>query len=313
LSERERLEKLRSLFGTALPPGVEVGIGDDATVLAPGTTPLVWTVDAAVEGIHFRRAWMSLREIGFRSLMAAASDLAAMGATPRGVLSALVLPDSIDDADLEDLAAGQREAAELLGTAVLGGNLARGSELSITTSVLGEAAQPILRRGAKEADVLAIAGPIGFAAAGLEALRRGASDARLGAAIQAYKRPLARIEDGLRARGVARAAIDLSDGLAIDASRLGEESEVGILFDEAAVLRASGEALSHAAAALGIAPLELALYGGDDYALLAAFAPDSIAASFLRIGTCTGERGLWLEEKDGSRRAIEARGFDHFG
>src|SRR5204863_6701994 len=119
-----------------------------------------------------RRAWMSLREIGFRSLMAAASDLAAMGATPRGVLSALVLPDSIDDADLEDLAAGQREAAELLGTAVLGGNLARGSELSITTSVLGEAAQPILRRGAKQADVLVIAGPIGLAAAGLEALRR---------------------------------------------------------------------------------------------------------------------------------------------
>ncbi len=278
---------------------MEVGIGDDATVLAPGAMPIVWTVDAAVEGIHFRRAWMSLREIGFRSLMAAASDLAAMGATPRGVLSALVLPDSIDDADLEDLAAGQREAAELLATAVLGGNLARGGELSITTSVLGEAAQPILRRGAREGDVLAIAGPIGLAAAGL--------------AIEAYKRPLARIEDGLRARGVARAAIDLSDGLAMDASRLGEESKVGILFDEAAVLGAGGEALSLAAAALGVEPLEFALYGGDDYALLAAFAPDSIAPSFLRVGMCTGERGLWLVGKDGNRRAIEARGFDHFG
>jgi thiamine-monophosphate kinase len=312
LSERDRLARLRALFGTALPAGVEVGIGDDAAVLAPCAAPLVFTIDAAVEGVHFRRAWMSLREIGFRSLMAAASDLAAMGATPRGIASALILPDHVDDADLDDLARGQAEAAEALGTAVVGGNLSRGTELSITTAVLGETSDPIRRRGARAGDVLAVAGPIGLAGAGVEALLRGATDPRLGAAIEAYKRPLARIADGVRARGLARAAIDLSDGLAIDASRLGDESGVGIAFEERAVLGAGTSALGLAAAALGVHPLELALHGGEDYALLAAFPPESIAPSFVRVGTCTGEPGMWLEGADGHRRAMEPRGFDHF-
>jgi thiamine-monophosphate kinase len=312
LSEEERLARLRALFGGAL-PGVEIGVGDDAAVLLPGSAPLVFTIDAAVEGVHFRRAWMSLREIGFRSLMAAASDLAAMGATPRGVVSALILPDHVDDADLEDLARGQAEAAEALGTAVVGGNLSRGGELSITTAVLGEASKPLLRRGAREGDALAIAGPVGLAGAGVEALTRGASDGRLAAAIEAYKRPLARIAAGVRARDVAHAAIDVSDGLAIDASRLGAESGVGIVLDEAAVRAAGGSPLSLAADALVLDALDLALHGGEDYALLAAFPPGAIAATFLRVGTCTGERGLWLDGARGERRAIEPRGFDHFG
>src|SRR5882724_6500915 len=115
-----------------LPAGVDVGIGDDAAVLESGSAPLVWTVDSAVEGVHFRRAWLSLEDIGWRSLMAAASDLAAMGARPRGILCALVLPPEFSDDDLENLARGQAAAATAIGSAVLGGNLSRGGELSIT-------------------------------------------------------------------------------------------------------------------------------------------------------------------------------------
>jgi thiamine-monophosphate kinase len=304
---------LRILFGTTpLSPGVLVGIGDDAAVIAPGREPLVWTIDAAVENVHFRRAWMSLEDIGWRSLMAAASDLAAMGAVPRGILSALVLPENFGDDELEALARGQAEAARRLKTAVVGGNLSRGSELSITTCVAGEAKKPLLRSGATQGDVIAVSGSVGLSGAGVEALGRGQSGGPLASAIEAYRRPRARIEEGLAAGAFAHAAIDLSDGLALDASRLAAESGLGVVLEEARVLAAAGTMLHDAARALSLDPMELALFGGEDYALLASFAPDAIAPAFVPIGSCVAERGVWLELADGTRREIEPRGFDHF-
>jgi thiamine-monophosphate kinase len=313
LNEPSRLELLRRLFSAAGPArGVTVGIGDDAAVLEGGDRPLVWTVDTAVEGVHFRREWMSLEDIGWRSLAAAASDLAAMGASPRGVLSALILPPDFDEAALSALARGQAEAAASLGTAVVGGNLARGGELSITTTVLGETREPILRKGARAGDLVALAGPVGLGAAGLELLRRGASSADADAAIAAFRRPVARITAGLAASGRAHAGIDISDGLALDASRVAAESGVGITFDRGALLLAAGPELALAAARLARDPLDLALFGGDDYALLMAFAPGEVPAAFVAVGQCTAEPGIALREADGSIHPIEARGFDHF-
>ena len=168
---------------------VLLGIGDDAAVLAAPANPLVWTVDAAVEGVHFRRELLSLGDLGYRATMAAASDLAAMGAAPLGLLAALVLPPWVSDADLEALAKGQREAAIELGTAVTGGNLARGGELSITTTALGAAARPLTRAGARPGDAIWMAGPVGLAAAGLAALERGGATAETAAAVAAWRRP----------------------------------------------------------------------------------------------------------------------------
>ena len=100
--ERARVARLALRFAPA-PAGVEVGIGDDAAVLASHAgRALVWTVDTAVEGVHFRRAWLTLVDLGWRSFMAAASDLAAMGATPRGALSSLILPADLGDDALPD-------------------------------------------------------------------------------------------------------------------------------------------------------------------------------------------------------------------
>src|SRR5882724_1344488 len=261
-----------------------LGIGDDAAVLAPGRAPLVWTIDAAVEGVHFRRSWMSLEDVGWRSLMAAASDLAAMGASPRGVLSSLVLPEAFGDGDLESLARGQADAARALGTAVIGGNLSRGGELSITTCVLGEAAEPLRRDGAKVGDTVALSGPIGLSLAGLEALRRGLVDPRVASAIDAHRRPRARIAEGLGAAGIARAAIDLSDGLALDASRLAAASGVGVEIDHPSLLGSVGALLTEAANALSLDPLDLALTGGEDYALLATFPDGLMAPTFQPVG-----------------------------
>ncbi|HEY3594039.1 MAG TPA: thiamine-phosphate kinase, partial [Polyangiaceae bacterium] len=256
MDEQSRLELLRQLFSAAGPmAGVTVGVGDDAAVLAPGGAPLVWTVDGAVDGLHFRRDWMSFEDVGWKSLSAAASDLAAMGAKPRGVLSALILPREFGDDELAALARGQAAAAASLGTAVIGGNLARGNELSITTTVLGEARAPILRKGARAGDVVALAGPVGLAAAGLELFRQGAArHSSTDPAVEAFLHPKARIAAGLAAAGVAHAGIDVSDGLALDASRLARESDVGIVFDGPALLAAAGPDLASVAALLARDP-----------------------------------------------------------
>lgn len=311
-SELERIATLSRLFGAAPNPRVRVGIGDDAAVIEPGRGALVWTVDASVEGVHFLRDYLSFEDVGYRSMMAAASDLAAMGARPLGALSALVLPRDFSDADLEALARGQDEAARSLGMAVIGGNLARGTELSVTTTVLGEATRPLLRNGADASDVIALAGPVGLARAGLSALQRGVGAEAVSEAIRAWRRPIARLEAGLRAAPVAHAAIDLSDGLSLDAKRLADASGVGIVLDASALLAHAGAALLDAARALGEAPLDLILQGGEDYAILLSCPKASVPEGFAVVGHCQEGRGLFLREEDGSLRELEGAGFDHF-
>ncbi len=285
-------------------------------MLAPEPDLLVWTVDAAVDGVHFRRDLASLVDIGYRATMAAASDLAAMGASPRGLLSALVLPSGVSDQDLADLAAGQRAAADALGTAILGGNLARGGELSITTTALGATPRPLTRAGALPGDALWAAGPIGLAAAGLGLLlaRSPLASAAARAAALRWRRPDAWIAAGIAARAWAHAAIDVSDGLAQDVQHLARAGGVEVILDASAIVTPE---LREAAAELGADPLELALHGGEDYALVIAAPADAMLPGFTRIGSIAGTSAtpgaVHVRREDGAIVAITPRGFDHFG
>lgn len=309
---------LARVLGQGRAPGVVVGIGDDAAVLAPGAEKLVWTTDAMVEGVHFERGWLTLRELGFRSVMVAASDLAAMGAAPRGVLSSLVLPPTFSDAELVQLARGQAAACARLGTAVCGGNLARGERLSLTISVLGAAARPLRRAGARPGDAVLLAGVVGLAGAGQQLLERGlartaAARAAPRSALSAWRRPLARIAEGRRAAAVARAAIDISDGLAGDLGQMCAAAGAGLRIVLDAEALVSGELVA-AAGVLGCAPLDLALFGGEDYALAVAAPAGAIPEGFRPIGRCERRRGgarLVLAESR-RRRVIAAAGYDHF-
>jgi thiamine-monophosphate kinase len=298
----------RVLGGLELPAGVRVGIGDDAAVLeAAGGGQIVWTIDEQVDGVHFRRDLMSDRDIGWRSFMAAASDVAAMGAEPWCALCALVLPDAIDDAVLESLASGQREAADAVGAAVVGGNLSGGPALSISTTFLGRCERAVERRGAVAGDGLWLAGSVGFASAGLLALKSGATAPAIDAAVVAWRRPRALVAEGRSMARVAHAAIDVSDGLARDAGHVAEASGVCLVLEEEPLL--AQQDLVAAASALGADPLDLALHGGEDYALVAA-SPVPIAG-FRRIGEVRQGRGLVLRTPSGER-PIEPLGFDHF-
>ncbi|MGK3997347.1 thiamine-phosphate kinase [Sorangium sp. So ce1024] len=324
-SEWKRIDMLRAVLGGAAGDHVLCGIGDDAAILAPAAPrsgalpgvpePLVWTVDSAVEGVHFRRDLLGFEDLGYRATMAAASDLAAMGARPVGLLAALVLPPSVSDDELGALARGQRAACDEIGTAVIGGNLSRGGELSITTTALGVAAVPLRRDGARPGDALALAGPVGLAAAGLALLDRGVAPAGAAAelAIRAFRRPAARIDAGLRAAARARAAIDVSDGLVADVAHLARASGVRALLDPAALV---GADLRDAAALLGVDALDLALYGGEDYAVVVAGPDVGELAGFVAIGRCApreeGASDVALLGPDGQLTSLVARGYDHF-
>jgi thiamine-monophosphate kinase len=316
-SEAERIARLRAIFGSSH-AGVALAIGDDAAILDAPRAPLCWSIDCAVEHVHFERIWLDGERLGYRATMAALSDLAAMGARPAGVLASLVLPTDVDEAWIDAIARGQRSACDDASTAVIGGNLSRGAELSITTTVLGTAERPMRRDAARAGDSLWLAGEIGLARIGLGILKRGSAiaphDRR---ALDAWLRPKAELAAGLLAAKTAQAAIDLSDGLAIDAARMAAASEVAIELDEdALVTNALRDAISQAA--LRIAPLDVALMGGEDYALLVA-TREPLHAPFRKIGTCRepspSERGagtcLWLRSEAGAR-ALVPRGFDHF-
>jgi thiamine-monophosphate kinase len=320
--ELERVLLLAKVFGTLDRSGVgtgakehevefELGIGDDAAVLnLPAGTRLVWTVDAQIEDVHFRRAWVSWRDLGYRSFVAAASDVSAMGGSPWCALSALSLTPSIADLELEELAAGQKEAADALRARVLGGNLSKGSVVTVTTTVLGKVTRALTRSGAKVGDALWVAGDLGLAAAGLAALERGVTDGSVESAVHAWRRPQPRVMAGLAMSFLAHAAIDVSDGLALDAGRIGEASGVSVVLDQELLLSRSGDSLARAAQAVGTNAFDLILSGGEDYALLAA--SDVPIVGFSRVGEIREGRGVVVRGKRGDELLHGPRGFDHF-
>lgn len=332
MSERELIRILSQLFGTAAAARVaSLGIGDDAAVLRGSARRtrdprkgerLVWTVDVAVEGVHFDRRILSLPDVGARSFHAAVSDIAAMGARPIAALSALIVPTSLGARAVRGIARGQAEAARDLGCPVVGGNLSRGGELSVTTTVLGAAARPLTRAGARVGDEVWLIGDVGLAAAGLRFLssarggdhrrRRARTDGEaVAACVAAFRRPRALVREGLQLALRAHAAIDVSDGLAGDARHVADASGVRLVLEEVALRRALTPSLRRASELLGTEALELALRGGEDYALVATGAAARRPRCGRRIGRVERGSGVVLERADGARGPAGA-GFDHF-
>jgi thiamine-monophosphate kinase len=170
----------------------------------------------------------------------------------------------------------------------------------------------ITRHGALPGDELWLLGDVGVAALGLHALTTGAgATAALRSCIEAWRRPRARIAEGLALVGRARAALDVSDGLSGDASHLAEASGVRLVLDEALLRRALPRELERAAAQLKLDPLELALRGGEDYALLAAGPANRRPRGAHAIGTLEAGRGVVLETVTGERRPLGGA-YDHF-
>ena len=301
--EASAIEYLQRLF--AARADGETGIGDDAAVF-PATGNVVWTIDEQAENTHFRREWLSWRDVGYRSFIAAASDIAAMGGTGTHALSALALPKDFRDDDFMSIAEGQLEASRKTGIRIVGGNMTRASEAHVATTVIGNASRPILRSGAKIGEGVYVAGALGLTAAGLRALEAGDRSAETANAIAAWRRPPILFDAAKAMSADASAATDVSDGLARDVSHIARASGVRIDLDRAAlVAHAARFGVDLAARALALDPLDLVLHGGEDYALLATSRRE--IEGFFRIGSVVAGSDVALDGKE-----IEPRGFDHF-
>jgi thiamine-monophosphate kinase len=310
------------------PPGarLRLGPGDDAAVTVPGGATAT-SVDALVEGVHFRRDRASLRQIGAKALATALSDLAAVGAEPGEAYVVLGVPDDLDEDGCIEALDGIADCAAATGTTLAGGDVSRSPVLSFAITVVGHAPGPeqlVGRGGARPGDVLVLTGAIGGAAAGLLAEELPDSGPRLPEEIAGRLRerllvPVPRLEAGraLAAAG-ATAMIDVSDGLGGDAGHLAERSGVGLRIDAEALPLDRG--VADLAEAAGREPLRLAVSGGEDYELLATLPAEGLDLAALaaaagvavtQVGEAVAGGGVEIRLPGG--RLLEPVGFDQLG
>jgi thiamine-monophosphate kinase len=313
-------ELIRRFFAAAAcarrGPGIALGIGDDCALLSPGPgEQLAVSTDTLVEGVHFPHS-APPAALGQRALAVAASDLAAMGATPLGFTLALTLPQ-VDAHWLEAFAQGLDTMAQACDLRLVGGDTTRGP-LSLTLTVFGTvpAGTGLTRRGARAGDVLCVGGTLGEAAGALPLVlgERSAPAAVAGPLLARYWSPRPQFALGLALRGLASAALDISDGLLADCGHIAEASGVGLRIEQSRV------PLSDAVQGLagGPAALQAALCGGDDYVLAftlpAALEPQLRQAghTFHVIGQVVAGNGVQLLDDHGQTITPRQRGYQHF-
>ena len=313
-----------------------LGVGDDCALLQPAPgTQLAVSCDMLVQGRHFF-ADMDPRSLGHKALAVNLSDLAACGARPMAFTLALALPSAID-AWLAPFSEGLLALADAHGCELVGGDTTQGP-LNICITVFGEVpvaadkSQALLRSGAQAGDDLYVSGTLGDARLALEALQGKVTVPAevLAAARVRLECPTPRVALGLALRGLASAAVDVSDGLLGDLGHILVQSGVGatVHIDEATKLIASKHYKTTAGGLFGsdIAPHQWriwALAGGDDYELL--FTAPADARSLIdaaarasqtpvaRIGTINADHGLRLVDGQGHTVANTFASFDHFG
>ena len=314
-SEFSLIERIRAR--AAGRDDVVLGIGDDAALLqVPPGHELVLSTDTLVSGVHFPEG-TAPADIGWKALAVNLSDLAAMGAAPAWISLALTLPDA--DADwLDHFLDGFCELADEHGVAIVGGDTTRGP-LSITVGVHGfaPAGEALRRAGARVHDEVWVTGTIGDAAGALRQWRAGG----LQSAKLRYRldRPTPRVAAGLALRGLASAAIDISDGLAADLGHVLRASDVGAEL-ELGRLPTSTTLAEHFPD--DDARLSLQLGGGDDYELCFTASPanafaieQAMAALELNatvVGRITADGGLRLLQADGAVFEAGGAGYEHF-
>ncbi len=284
------------------------------------------TTDVMVEGRHFTAELSSPEDWGWKAVAVNLSDLAAMGAEPRWLVVALTVPPTAPLATLEGVYAGMREACRTLGGVLVGGDTSGGPVLSLAVTAIGEAERAVTRSGARPGDRLVVTAPLGAAAAGLALLelaaghggdpaaREAARDllARHPHLAAAHRRPRPELAAGRRlAAGGATAMLDLSDGLAGDVLHVAEASGTGVEVRDAAVPLAAG--VAEAAGLLGRAPVELALGGGEDFALAAALPRTADVGGVIDCGTFTDrpDRRVHLTVA-GEALPLAGLAYDHF-
>ena len=317
---------IRGIGGRRAGP-LRLGIGDDAALLAsrPGRE-WVLSCDQFLDGVHFHAETYPPDSVGYKSLVRATSDLAAMGAEPRYFLLALALPSARTGAWLTGFLRGMGRAARELGVKLVGGDTTRGSQISMSLTVIGEVGRgvAVTRSGARLGDAICVSGRLGRAALGLALMESRVRASRaLSRLLEPHLYPKIRIQLGawLARHRVASAMMDISDGLSTDLARMCEASGVGAyLASERIPSVTIPNAAERALRGHRLDALQMALHGGEDYELLFTVPRKNLKrlqgapgyADIKQIGEIVRGKEVTLNETNGSKRPLVAQGWDPF-
>ncbi|MDA8434143.1 MAG: thiamine-phosphate kinase [Nitrospiraceae bacterium] len=314
------LEALRKKFGKSS-RGLLLGIGDDAAVIRPAGRNMLLTTDMMVEGVHFDLAWTTPFQLGFKLVSVNVSDIYAMGGRPEYFLLNFAAPGRFKLDAFDSFFLGIGEALREYGVSLIGGDISSADRMMLSATVTGTASRFVTRGTARPGDGVFVTGTLGDSAGGLLFLKMmkrsveiekgrktsfGPGWKTVGPLIEKHLMPRPRHPGRIMKH--ATAMMDVSDGLFIDLSRLCRESGVGArIYEE--LIPVSDE-LKEAAAFLGVAAIDLATGGGEDYELLFT-APVNDKVKAFRIGEIT-HKGLRIVGKTGTTKKISPEGYRHF-
>ena len=322
LGEFGLIERVRR----ATPRGHDVllGIGDDAAWVRTRSSSGLLTADLLIEGVHFDLKWTSLYALGYKALAVNLSDIAAMGGLPAYIVLSLGIPANFDSEDVKEFYRGIRSLALKNRVALVGGDTSVAKSFCISACLFGHAPyRPITRGGAEVGDDIYVTGTLGDSALGLNLLKRKSpklTDPAAKFLLSRHLFPAPRLRAGLTLakEKLARAMIDISDGLLQDLGHICKASRIGaVILEEKLPLSSAYRTLAR--------PHEIsyALAGGEDYELLFCARPrdrtrlESLRGRFdvpiTRIGRCIPARdGMKVLNPKGQRTTFRARGHDHF-
>ncbi|MGK8523477.1 thiamine-phosphate kinase [Nocardia asteroides] len=306
--------------GRVQAPGVLLGPGDDAALVAAPDGRFVVTTDMLVQDRHFRLDWSGPEDVGRKAIAQNAADVVAMGATPTAFVVALGCPADTPLEVVDGLADGMWAEAARAGASIAGGDLVRSRELVVSVTAFGDpgTAAPITRAGARAGDLVAVAGRLGWSAAGLAAFTAGVTGPDVAEALAAHRvpqPPYALVLDALRGRTPAvahglpatgesqastgatdpglNALTDVSDGLLADLGHIASASGVAIDLESAAL---RDPALERIAARLDADATQWILTGGEDHAFAGAWAPDRpLPSGWVVIGQVVAGGGVTVD------------------
>ena len=311
-----------------------VGIGDDAAVLPLSSEQhVVISTDLLVENVHFTRKTSTLYDIGYKAAIANLSDMAAMGALPKGIFVALALPPSFTNQDWQEFYRGLGDPCNAFKVKLLGGDTSSSlTSLFINITITGQVrpGHILTRQGAKAGDYLYVSGTLGDSTAGLTYLKHHTRPTKISTLsksihylVQRHLRPIARIALGrhLASKPFASAAIDLSDGLSGDLNHLCHQSQVGALIHSTQI--PMSKHMQRYAKQIRATPLDWSLHGGEDYELLFTIPPKlhhifEKSAKKRRIpvtpiGTIQPKQfGIRIEHSDKSQDILRPQSYEHF-
>lgn len=311
----------------AIVPMGYLGIGDDAAYLPPSDLGWLVSQDMLVEGVHFRWDWMTPEQLGEKAVAVNISDIAAMGGVPKAILTSIALPADTEVERVERLYRGMAKALDRYGAVLLGGDTVHSpSEMSLDVAVFGQPSVtgPILLNGAKPGDRLFVTGRLGAAHAGYTLLSHGvrwpSTSIQHRSVLQAHLAPVARVEAGKQLGALAHAMTDISDGLLSEIRTMTRFGGIGVQID--ADKMPIDAATRSVAKEYGEDALDFALYGGEDYELLAAIPPSraqqaeqlclQCGVPITEIGVVTDTLGIRVIRAGEEIAVDEGKSYHHF-